>query len=63
MKLVAGFLVCFACKTVRIVTRNIKNNNGFHVTGLFGEAVKRKGVVADKVGKDKYELWIEYFFL
>lgn len=37
--------------------------NGFHVTGLFGEAVKRKGVVADKVGKEKYELWIEYFFL
>lgn len=31
------------------------------MTGLFGEPVKRKGVVADKVGKEKYQLWIEYF--
>lgn len=33
------------------------------MTGLFGDPVKRKGVVADKVGRKKYKLWIEYFFL
>lgn len=36
---------------------------GFHVTGLFGEAAKRKGVVADKVGEEEFELWIECFLL
>lgn len=33
------------------------------MAGLFGDPVKRKGVVADKVGKENYVLWIEYFFL
>lgn len=33
------------------------------MTGLFGDPVKRKGVVADKVGKETYELWIEISFL
>lgn len=37
--------------------------NGSLMTGLFGDPVKRKGVVADKVGKEKDELWIEYFSL
>lgn len=56
------FGVFLVVKLLELLKETTRIMTGFHVTGLFGEAAKRKGVVADKVGEEKYDLWIECSF-